>query len=90
MSRRQAQVRVALEVLATGNPLPFPLTIFDARLPHELPAPPPILFAGAIEHLIRCQWKIEFVVPLPCQLRIPRKQGIVPANSPVIAIGATL
>ena len=90
MGHRQTQVRVAVEVLAAGNPLSFPLTIFDARLPHELPAPPPILFAGAIEHLIRRQWKIEFVVPLPCQLRIPRKQGIVPANSPVIAIGAAL
>ena len=90
MGHRQAQVRVALEVLATGNPLPFPLTIFDARLPHELPAPPPILFARAIEHLIRRQRKIEFAVPLPSQLRIPRKQGIVPANSPVIAVGAAL
>ena len=90
MGHRQTQVRVAVEVLAAGDPLPFPLAIFDARLPYELPAPPPILFAGAIEHLIRRQWEVEFIVPLPCQLRIPRKQGIVPANSPVIAIGAAL
>ena len=89
MGHSQAQVRAAVEVLAAGNPFPFALTVFDARLPHEFPAPPPILFTGAIEHLIRRQGRIAFVVPLPCQLRIPRKQGIVPADSPVIAIRAT-
>ena len=90
MGHRQAQMRVAVEVLAAGDSLPFSPTIFDVRLPYELPATPPILFAGTIEHLVRCQREVEFIVPLPCQLRIPRKQGIVPANSPVIAIGAEL
>lgn len=88
MGHRQAQVRVAVEVLAAGNPFPFSLTSLDARLPHEFAAPPPVLFAGAIEHLIRRQGRLAFIVPLLCQLRIPRKQGIVPADSPVITIRA--
>ena len=88
MGHRQAQVRVAVEVLAARNPFPFSLTSLDARLPHEFAAPPPVLFAGAIEHLIRRQGRIAFIVPLLCQLRIPCKQGIVPADSPVITIRA--
>ena len=88
MGHRQAQVREAVEVLAAGDPFPFSLTSFDARLPYEFSAPPPILFIGAIEHLIRHQRKIAFIVPFPCQLRIPCKQGIVLADSPIIAIRA--
>lgn len=74
-----------IAIPAARDPISSFLPVFHTCLPYKLPAPPPILFSGAIKHLVWRQRKVELIIPFLCQFRISSKQGIIRANGSVIA-----